>query len=183
MPLAWLGLGQALGLFAQASAEIPWEAAALAAAALGAVFLRLRFAGVRVGMAAVFLAGALLGLARPLPALDAPDGLTPLRGSEARLRAVVSGAPEAAGGSLRLIVDAREALAPNGWAPAEGRAIVRAEPDAPPVEGRAYPYLRHGDEVVVEGFLDAPENIGPFDYREHLAARGVGAAVFAGGDH
>ena len=177
MPLAWLGLGHALGLFAQASAEIPWEAAALAAAALGAVFLRLRFASVRVGMAAVFLAGALLGLARPLPALDAPDGLTPLRGSEARLRAVVSGAPEAAGGSLRLIVDAREALAPNGWAPAEGRAIVWAEPDAPSVEGRAYPYMRHGDEIVVEGFLDAPENIGPFDYREHLAARGVGAAV------
>lgn len=177
MPLAWLGLGHALGLFAQASAEIPWEAAVPASAALGAVFLRLRLAGFRVGMAAVFLAGALLGAARPLPPLDAPDGLTPLRGSEATLRAVVSGAPEIAGGSLRLTVEAREARGPNGWAPAEGRAIVRAEPDAPSVKGRTHPYLRHGDEVVVKGFLDEPERIGPFDYREHLAARGVGAAL------
>ena len=177
MPLAWLGLGHALGLFAQAGAEIPWEAAVPGAAALGAVFLRLRLAGVRVGMAAVLLAGALIGVARPLPSLDAPDGLTPLRGSEARLRAVVSGAPEAAGGSLRLTAETREALTPNGWAPAQGRAIVWAGPDAPPVEGRTHPYLRHGDEIVVEGFLDAPGRIGPFDYREHLAARGVGAAL------
>ena len=57
MPLAWLGLGFALGLFAQAGVGAPWQAAALAAVALGAVFL----------------AGALLGVVRPLPALDAPD--------------------------------------------------------------------------------------------------------------
>ena len=197
MPLAWLGLGFALGLFAQASVGATWQAAALAAVALGAVFLRLRLAGLRIGMAAVFLAGALLGLVRPLPSLDAPDGLTPLLGSEATLRAVVSGAPEPAGGSLRLSIETKEALAhgprtvrrgtaeeppfatlsADGWAPAPGRAIVRAAPDVPPIEGRAYPYLRHGDTVVVRGFVDAPGSIGPFDYREHLAARGVGATL------
>ena len=177
MPLAWLGLGHALGLFAQASAGTPWQAAALAAAALGAVFLRLRLADIRIGMAAVFLAGALLGLVRPLPPLDAPDGLTPLRGSEATLRAVVSGAPEPAGGSLRLNLEVKEALTPDGWMPAPGRAIAWAAPDVPPIEGRAHPYLRHGDAVVVRGLVDAPGEIGPFDYREHLAARGVGAVI------
>ena len=197
MPLAWLGLGFALGLFAQASVGATWQAAALAAVALGAVFLRLRLAGLRIGMAAVFLAGALLGLVRPLPSLDAPDGLTPLLGSEATLRAVVYGAPEPAGGSLRLSIETQEALtrgphtvrrgtgeeplfatlSADGWTPAPGRAIVRAAPDVPPIEGRAYPYLRHGDAVVIRGFVDAPGEIGPFDYREHLAARGVGAAL------
>ena len=189
MPLAWLGLGFALGLFAQAVLGATWQTAALAAVALGAVFLRLRLAGFRIGMAAVFLAGALLGVVRPLPALDAPDGLTPLLGSEATLRAVVSGAPEPAGGSLRLSIETTEALAhgqqelpfatlsADGWAPAPGRAIAWAAPDVPPIEGREYPYLRHGDAVVIRGFVDAPGEIGPFDYREHLAARGVGAVV------
>ena len=189
MPLAWLGLGFALGLFAQAGLGAPWQAAALAAVALGAVFLRLRIAGFRVGMAAVFIAGALLGGVRPLPALDAPDGLTPLLGSDATLRAVVSGASEPAGGSLRLSIETNEAIArgqqelpfaalsAHGWAPAPGRAIAWAAPDVPPVKGREYPYLRHGDAVVIRGFVDAPGEIGPFDYREHLAARGIGAVV------
>ena len=189
MPLAWLGLGFALGLFAQAGVGATWQAAALAAVALGAVFLRLRLAGFRIGMAAVFIAGALLGVVRPLPALDAPDGLTPLLGSEATLRAVVSGAPESAGGSLRLSIETTEALSrgqqelpfaalsADGWPPAPGRAIAWAAPNVPPVEGRAYPYLRHGDAVVIRGFVDAPGEIGPFNYREHLAVRGVGAVV------
>lgn len=177
MPLAWLGLGYALGLFMQSSAGVPFWGAALAAVALGAGGLRLRLAGFRVGMALVFLAGGLFGLARPLPDLTPDDGLSTLHGTDATLRAEVTGAPEPAGGALRLTIESRQALMPDGWTPARGRAVVWADPEPPAVEGRGYPFLRHGDEVVVQGFLDAPRNIGPFDYREHLAVRGIHTVV------
>lgn len=109
MPLAWLGLGYALGLFVQSAASVPFWGAALAAVALGAGGLRLRFAGLRIGMALLFLAGGLFGLARPLPDLADPDGLTALHGTETTLRAEVTGAPEVAGGSLRLNIENTQA--------------------------------------------------------------------------
>ncbi len=177
MPLAWLGLGYALGLFAQSSAGIPLWGAALAAIALGAGGLRLRLAGLHLGMAIVFLAGGLLGLARPLPDLTAPDGLTRLHGAEATLRAEVAGVPELAGGSLRLSIENAQALTPDGWTPVSGKALVWADPEPPAVEGRGYPFLQHDDEVVIRGSLDVPRNIGPFDYREHLAVRGIRTVV------
>ena len=177
MPLAWLGLGYALGLFAQSGAGVPLWGAVLASFALAAGALRLRFAGLRVGMAVVFLAGGLFGLARPLPDLTPDDGLVALHGKVATLRGEVAGAPEPAGGSLRLAVESAEALGEDGWAPVSGEALVWANPEPPPVEGRAYPFLRHGDEVVIRGSLDAPRNIGPFDYREHLAVRGIHTVV------
>ncbi len=177
MPLAWLGLGYALGLFAQSSAGVPLWGALLAAVALAAGGLRLRLAGLRIGMALLFLAGGLLGLARPLPDLAAPDGLTGLHGAEATLRAEVTGAPELAGGSLRLTIEDAQALTPGGWTHVSGKALVWADPEPPPVDERRYPYLQHGDEVVIQGTLDAPRNIGPFDYREHLAVRGIRSVV------
>ena len=177
MPLAWLGLGYSLGLFAQSASGVPLWGAALGAVALAAGGLRLRLAGLRVGMAVVFLAGGLLGLARPLPELTATDGLAEAHGAEATLRAEVVGVPEPTGGSLRFTIDRARSLTPDGWASVSGKALVWADPEPPPVEGRRYPFLRHGDEVVVRGFLDAPRNIGPFDYREHLAVRGVRTVV------
>ena len=177
MPLAWLGLGYSLGLFAQSASGVPLWGAALGAVALAAGGLRLRLAGLRVGMAVVFLAGGLLGLARPLPDLAATDGLAEAHGAEATLRAEVVGVPEPTGGSLRFTIDRARSLTPDGWASVSGKALVWADPEPPSLEGRRYPFLRHGDEVVVRGFLDAPRNIGPFDYREHLAVRGVRTVV------
>ena len=177
MPLAWLGLGYSLGLFVQSAASVPFWGAALAAVALGAGGLRLRFAGLRIGMALLFLAGGLLGLARPLPDLTDPDGLTALHGTETTLRAEVTGAPELAGGSLRLNIENTQTPGPDGWTAVSGKALVWADPEPPAVEGRRYPYLHHGDEIVVQGSLDAPRNIGPFDYREHLAVRGIRTVV------
>ena len=177
MPLAWLGLGYTLGLFLQSAWSVPLGGAALAAVALAAGGLRLRLAGLRVGMALLFLAGGLLGLARPLPDLTNPDGLSALHGAEATLRADVAGAPEPAGGSLRFTIESTQTLTADGWSPTHGRAIVWADPATPPVEGRRYPFLRHGDEVVIHGSLDTPGNIGPFDYREHLAVRDIHTVV------
>ncbi len=177
MPLAWLGLGYALGLFMQSGSGVPLWGAALAAVALGAGGLRLRLAGLRVGMALVFLAGGLLGLARPLPDLIPDDGLSALHGTDVTLRAEVTGAPEPAGSSLRFTVEGTQSLKPSGWVATPGKAIVWADPEPPAVEGRGYPFLRHGDEVVIQGFLDAPRNLGPFDYREHLAVRGIHTVV------
>lgn len=177
MPLAWLGLGYALGLFAQPNLAVPAWGAALAAVALGAGALRLRFAGLRVGMAIVFLAGGLFGLARPLPDLTETDGLASLHGTEVTLRAKVTGAPEPAGRSLRFTIDGPQVLAPDGWDPVSEGALVWADLEPPAVEGRAYPFLRHGDEVVIRGRLESPLNIGPFDYREHLAVRGIHTVV------
>ena len=173
MPLAWLGLGYALGLFAQSDLGIPLWGAALAAVALGAGALRLRGAGLRGGMVIVLLFGGLLGLVRPLPDLVPDDGLASLHGTEVTLRAEVTGVPEPTGRSLRLTIENAQALGPEGWRAVSGRAIVWAEPEPPSVEGRRYPFLHHGDEVVLRGFLDPPRNIGPFDYREHLAVRDI----------
>ncbi|MXW31190.1 MAG: DNA internalization-related competence protein ComEC/Rec2 [Chloroflexi bacterium] len=177
MPLAWLGLGYALGLFVQSAVSVPFWGAVLAAVALGAGGLRLRLAGLRIGMALLFLTGGLLGLARPLPDLTAPDGLTALHGTETALRAEVTGAPELAGGSLRLSIENVQTPGPDGWTPVSGKALVWADPGPPAVDERRHPYLRHGDEIVVQGFLDAPRNIGPFDYREHLAVRDIRTVV------
>lgn len=177
MPLAWLGLGYSLGLLAQPNLGMPLWGAGLAAIALGAGSLRLHLAGLRLGMAVVFLAGGLFGLARPLPDLNPDDGLVAMHGAEATLRADVTGAPELAGGSLRLAVDNVRVLAADGWESVSGRVLVWADPDPPAVAGRAYPFLRHGDRIVIDGHLGAPRNIGPFDYREHLAAQGIHTVV------
>ena len=178
MPFASLALGYALGLLAGGPAALSLAVIALLAVALAAAWLRAREAGLRTGLAALLLAGALLGLARAGPLDDdTPAGLQPLVGRSADLRGVVDGLPEAAGQSLRLRLDVAERRTPNGWAPAEGAAIVWVHAAPPPVDGRAYPYLRHGDTVVVRGPVRAPEPIGPFDYPEHLAARGVRAIV------
>ncbi len=178
MPFAWLGLGYALGLFAGQSASVPLPALGLLAVALGAAWLRAREAELRAGLAALLLAGALLGAARAAP-LDTPatGGVDALIGQTAELRAVVDGLPESAGASLRLRVSVSERRTPNGWTAANGDAVVWADPNPPPIEGRSHPYLRHGDTVVIRGTVRAPEPIGPFDYPEHLAARGVRAVV------
>ncbi|MCY4582861.1 MAG: ComEC/Rec2 family competence protein, partial [Chloroflexi bacterium] len=177
MPLAWLGLGYALGLFAQPGTALPLWGAGLAAVALVAGGLRLQLAGLHVGMALLLLAGGLLGLARPIPDLNTTGDLAALHGSEATLMAEVTGAPELSGGSLRFTADISQALAPDGWVSISGKALVWADPEPPAVAGRAYPFLRHGDETVIRGFLDAPRSIGPFDYREHLAVRGIHTTV------
>ncbi len=183
MPLAWLALGYALGLFAGglfagAGAGIPTAAAALLALALGAAYLRSRAAGLRVGLVVLFLAGGLLGVARSGPGPTAvPDGLDALVGQTVTARAVVDGVPEAAGRSLRLRADIVERRTPNGWAPAQGAVIVWADAGVTPMEDRSYPYIRHGDTVTLRGTVRAPERIGPFDYPEHLASQGIGAVV------
>ncbi len=179
MPFAWLALGYALGLFAGARAGVPLPALALFGVALGAGWLRSRDAGLRTGLAALLVAGGLLGLARgdPLGAPAAGAGVENLIGHTAELRGVVDGVPEAAGASLRLRVDIAERRTPNGWRAASGAAIVWARPSVPAIEGRSYPYLRHGDAVVIRGAVRAPERVGAFDYPEHLAARGVHAVV------
>ena len=183
MPLAWLALGYSLGLFAGglfagAGAGISLAAAALLALALSAAYLRSRAAGLRVGIAALFLAGGLLGVVRsgPEPAV-VQDDINALLGTTVTARAVVDGVPEAAGRSLRLRADLVERRTPNGWAPAEGAVIVWADAGVTPVEGRSYPYIRHGDTVTLRGTVRPPERIGPFDYPEHLAAQGIGAIV------
>lgn len=177
MPLAWLGLGYALGLFLQSSWSVPFWGAALGAVALAAGGVRLRLAGLQVGMAVVLLAGGLLGLARPLPDLTADDGLAALHGTEVTLSATVHGAPEPAGGSLRFTIEDARPLGPDSSTASSGEALVWADPEPPAVEGRRFPFLLHGDEVVLRGFLNAPNNIGPFDYREHLAVRGIHTVV------
>ena len=178
MPLASLALGYALGLFAGAGAGISLAAAALLALALGAAYLRSRAAGLRVGIAVLFLAGGLLGVVRSGtgPAV-VEDDIDALLGKTVTARALVDGVPEAAGRSLRLRANLVERRTPNGWAPARGAVIVWADAGVTPVEGRSYPYIRHGDTVTLRGTVRPPERIGPFDYPEHLAAQGIGAVV------
>ena len=173
-----MALGYALGLFAGRSVHLPLAAVALLAIALAAAYLRLRFAGLRVGMAALLLAGGLAGLARSdAGLLYTDDGLEAVHGYDVTLRANVVGLAEPSGGSLRLQAAVTDVLLSGGWTPAGGRVIVRADPAVPIVPGRDYPFVRHGDTLTLHGTASAPSDIGVFDYREHLAAQGIGTII------
>jgi hypothetical protein len=149
-PLLWPALGLALGLAVGEAAGLPRLGVALALIGVGSGWLLARSGGLRVGVLALFAAALLVGVLRAGPGLldDARVGLEPFWGQQVTLTGQVVGLPEQVGGRVRLVVDAT--------APGAGQVLVWADPAVPALEGRAYPYLLHGDDVTLTGRLAAP---------------------------
>ena len=178
VPLAWLALGVVLGLFAGSVWEAPASALLLLLAAIGGAWALARPAGLRVGVPLLVAAGVLLGVLRGGPDLLAPEGLLPrFHGEAVELRGKLTGVAELVGTQVRFRLDAEAVSRDGTWHPSAGAVQVWAGADIDPVDGRGHPFLVHGDVVTLRGVLDAPQSIGAFDYREHLAARGIGSEL------
>jgi len=87
---------------------------------------------------------------------------------------VVAYPPLRRGDRIRLIVRVERLRAGGEERPVGGRILVYA---------RGGPHLRYGDRVRLRGFLrrpGLPGNPGEFSQRDHLAAQGIHAVLFAG---
>jgi competence protein ComEC len=173
MPLVWLALGFALGLFLGASG------AALLLGATAGGYLIVRGGGIPAASLALLVAGLLLGTLRAGPGvLEPPGDLAALHDRTIEVRGQVVGLPELAGTQVRFTLAVEEAREAGGdWREVSGTAIAWVGPDIEPLAGKGFPFFTHGDRVTLVGELAAPEPIGSFDYAEHLAARGVGSLL------
>ena len=180
MPLAWLALGVVLGLFVGSVWAPPASALLLLLAAFGGAWVLARSAGLRVGLPLLVAAGVLLGVLRGGPGLLEPterDLLPRFHGQEVELRGTLTGVAELVGTRVRFRLDAEAVRGEGTWRPTPGAVQVWVDTDIDPVDGRRHPFVVHGDLITLRGVLDAPRSIGAFDYREHLAARGIGSEL------
>ena len=178
MPLAWLALGLVLGLYLSAEWAAPKPALLLLLGGAGGAWVLGRSVPLSVGLPLLVVVGVLLGLLRGGPDLLVPETILPrFHGQQVELRGAVRGLPEVFGARVRFGLEAREVRADGRWRPTPGLLQVWADAAIDPVPGRGHPFLAHGDLVTLGGLLDAPESIGAFDYREHLAARGIGSEL------
>ena len=180
MPLAWLALGVVLGLFLGSVWAVPGLALLLLLAAVGGAWVLARSGGLRVGLPLLVVAGVLLGVLRGGPGLlesTALDLLPRFHGQEVELRGTVNGVAELVGTQVRFRLEAEAVRGDGTWRPATGAVQVWADASIQPADDRSHPFIAHGDLVTLRGLLDAPPSIGAFDYREHLAARGIGSQL------
>ncbi|MCH7607339.1 MAG: DNA internalization-related competence protein ComEC/Rec2 [Chloroflexi bacterium] len=180
MPLAWLALGVVLGLFAGSVWEPPPLALLLLLVAMGGAWALARSAGVGVGLLLLVAAGVLIGVLRGGPGVLEPrefDALERFHGEVVELRGTLNGVAELVGTRVRFRLEAEAVRGKGTWRPSSGAVRVWADAAIAPLDGRGYPFLAHGDLVMLRGVLDAPQPIGGFDYREHLAARGIGSEL------
>ena len=178
MPLAWLALGLVLGLYLSAEWAAPKPALLLLLGGAGGAWVLGRSVPLRVGLPLLVVVGVLLGLLRGGPGLLVPQTILPrFHGQQVELRGAVRGLPEVVGTQVRFELEAREVRADGRRHATPGMLQVWADAAIDPVPGRGHPFLAHGDLVTLDGLLDAPKSIGPFDYREHLAARGIGSEL------
>jgi competence protein ComEC len=178
MLLAWAGLGFSLGLFWGASHPAPTLAIVLMFFALAGGYALARSSALRLGGVALLVGAALLGILRADAGLLDSAGLAAHHDDDALVAGTVVGAPEAIGSHVRLLLDVDSVG--GGDAEVDARVVVWANQDVPAITDRRFPYVAHGDRVVVQGDLSFPERIGPFDYPEHLAARGIGDVLTRG---
>ena len=178
MPLAWLALGVVLGLYIGSVWDAPSLGLLLLLAAAGGAWTLARSAGLQVGLPLLVGAGLLLGVLRVGPGLLEPEGLlVQLHGQEVELRGTVSGLAETFGTRVRFRVEAGAVRADGPWQPSAGAVQVWADAAIAPVDDRRHPFVAHGDVVTLRGTLDEPPAIDAFDYREHLASRGIASQL------
>ena len=105
-------------------------------------------------------------------ALASFHGLTPRQ-----VEGVVVSDPEPAGefSRLRLRVDR---VGRNGeWSAASGDILVTLREPVELVRLRDRPYFRYGDRLLLEGYLEAPQELEDFDYPAYLARQGIGTVM------
>ena len=180
-PLYWLVLGLLTGQLAAAPQPTLAVAAAVAALAVGLGVAAWRWSA-RPGLlpAALTAAAFALGHAQFDATLGAPaaaDDVAALHGARAWIRGVVAEAPRRAPDGARLVVDVVATRRGGDWQPARGRLQVVVVDVALPWEA--------GDGIEALVAVRAPRNFGnpgEFDYRGHLARRGITASGYARGD-
>lgn len=178
MPLLWIAAGFVGGVLAGREIVVPWQVPTLLLVSLAAAFALTRSRGLPVAVPALLLLGVLLGVLRSGPDVLAVDGdLDRHHRTEVVLSGVVGGLPEEIGSRVRFVL--RDAQIDTGDGPtgAGGSVQVWAGLEIPAMQDRTYPFIQHGDRVVVEGFLDVPDSSFAFDIKEDLAADGIGSSL------
>jgi competence protein ComEC len=123
-------------------------------------------------LALVCGAFATLGVARyeAVRPPETPWGVALHAGTgDVTVRGVISDEPEPRGASQRFQLAVREVVRSDGSIlPADGKLLVYT---------RAFPELAYGDTLALRGEIELPPELPDFDYREHLARRGVVATM------
>ena len=81
-----------------------------------------------------------------------------------QLKGLVAADPEPSGGALALHLEAKEIKVGEVWEQVSGTALVSVP---------SYSAYRYGDLLQIEGELETPPQLEDFDWRGHLARRGI----------
>ena len=174
MTLVYISGALVVGIFAGVELDLlAWPFFLTAALiVLGGLFLRKHPRVIYVLMLAALLAGVGRGAVSPVS--GPPDELQGLAGLDVvEIAGVVEDYPEPRGGLTRFRFDIHGYRSGESWVESSGLLLVMARPPADVIEGRAPPFFRYGDSLVLTGALAEPPVLEDFDWREHLAREGV----------
>ncbi len=152
-----------------------WPAALLAGLMAGLAIMLRRYAA--VSRAAILLMFLLLGLARyqaqPFAACPGPEDLAFYNDSaaDATLEGVIAAYPDLRDVTAQYEVRVERLTADGTSHAVRGRLLVQAA---------RWPAYHYGDRVRVAGRLETPPLLDDFDYRAHLAQRGIHSVMWRG---
>ena len=190
MTLVYISGALVVGTFAGSELDLlPWPffiAAGLTV--LGGLLLRKHPKAIYLFILAALLLGAGRGAAFPVS--GPPKHLEALSRLETvEIIGVIEEYPETRGGLTRFRFAIHGYRSGETWGESSGLLLVMAKPTAPMIEGRAPPFFRYGDSLILTGALTEPPAFEDFDWREHLAREGVHYVMFGpevemvGGEH
>jgi competence protein ComEC len=80
------------------------------------------------------------------------------------LKGIISQAPDVRDKSTHIYLSAIEMKTPNGWKEVNGHALLFVA---------RYPAYEYGDDLLINGKLETPQNFEDFDYQGYLANQGI----------
>lgn len=163
--VAWV-LGSMVARLSGASV-LHWAGASLIGAVTAVRGWRQPRGGLIVGVLGAFLLGGWRYLATR-PAWDERNLAYYNDADTITLLGHVSGEPSGRATYVQLQVSARQVEADGAWHAVRGKLVC----DVP-----LYPEYEYGDDLRLAGRLETPTVYADFDYREYLAARGVGSVM------
>ncbi len=181
MKLIYLSLSWVAGICLGTWAGSPWAAvAAIVGAVILAFLLRRRRALLVVCL--LVLLGGILRFQSTVTVVD--EGTLSFYNDAGivQMRGLIGDDPETTATAVRLHLEAREIQVEGEWTEVSGAALVYAPRFPAPGylsadASRDPPFYRYGDLVQVSGRLQAPPELESFDWREHLALRGIHSVV------
>ena len=174
MTLVYISGALVVGIFAGVELDLlAWPFFLTAALiVLGGLFLRKHPRVIYVLMLAALLAGVGRGAVSPVS--GPPDELQGLAVLDVvEITGVIEDYPEPRGGLTRFRFNIHGYRSGESWVGSSGLLLVMARPSADVIGGRAPPFFRYGDSLVLTGALTVPPVLEDFDWREHLAREGV----------